>query len=169
MIIDMLKFDDFQDAKRILIVGDSGSGKTTLALKFADKLGLPVFHCDDVLYIKKFTEMRNRPEAVRMMADIYAGEHWIVEGTTRDLLESGIERADVVILITFSNIFSQYTSLIKRYLEKREGRLWDLLDLLVYVTKKRFKLTKKMRRASLLEMAMKHPKLYKENYPVSVN
>ncbi len=127
----------FADKKRILIIGDAGSGKTTLSRKVQNLLHIPAASTDDALWKKKFTEHRNRDEALALMKNIYEQESWIVEGTTRFLLEPGIRRADLIIFISFKYIFSQYAALIGRYLKYRKESWINLVGLLGHVTKKR--------------------------------
>lgn len=162
----MLKFDDFRKANKILILGDAGSGKSTLAARLAAALNLPLFQTDDALYVKKFSIHRDRQEAIKLMEDIYAKEQWIVEGTTRDLLKPGVEKADLIIYIYFESIFNQYRQLYHRHLDHKHETLINLLGLMAHVTNKRFRLTPKMRKETLLEMAQKNPNLIIEKFPI---
>lgn len=145
----MLKLDDFRKANRILILGDAGSGKSTLAIKLGHEFSLPVFHCDDILWQKKYSIMRNRGEAINLMDEVYAGDKWCVDGTTRDLLETGIKRADVAIFICFESIFKQYSTIIKRHFKDKHETLGELFKLLIYVTKNGLAYPVKTKRHSL--------------------
>lgn len=55
------------------------------------------------------------------------------------MIQRGIELADVIYLLNFSNIFSQYFYLIKRSLGRKHERIIDLFNLLKHITYKRYK------------------------------
>ena len=56
---------------KILIVGDAGRGKSTLALNISKKLGIPHYSTDDFYYEVKFTKVRNRPESITKISEIF--------------------------------------------------------------------------------------------------
>jgi len=149
---------------RILIIGDAGVGKTTVANKIGQELDLPVFSTDDVLWIKKFSEHRDRDESVEIMKKIYLEDKWIVEGTTRGLLREGLSRAEIVLFFGFRNILTQYKMLIKRHMGRKDETVWNLISLLVHITKKRF-LT---RGQVMLTMVKDHPNVLVEFFPLRV-
>jgi adenylate kinase family enzyme len=70
---------------KILIVGDAGRGKSTLAEKISKKLGIPHHSTDDFFYEVKFSKVRDRPESIEQIKEIFKKEKWIVEGTTKML------------------------------------------------------------------------------------
>ena len=152
------------DAKRILIIGDAGVGKTTIATRLSDQLDLPLYGTDDVLWLKKYTELRDRNETARAMNDIYSKDRWIVEGTTRRLLQPGVDRAEVVFYFGFRTIFQQYRNLIRRFLGRPNETTLNLLQLLWHVTKKRLS----SRTPVLLKMVQTHPRVVKGYYPINI-
>lgn len=126
---------DILNCKRILIIGDSGRGKSTFAPKLAKELSLPLHSTDDYFWKVKFTEPNDREQSVKEIEKVYAGDAWIVEGSTTHLIRPGLERADVVLNFVFRNIFEQWWSLIRR---NRDRDNEAILPHLIYVTKKRF-------------------------------
>jgi adenylate kinase family enzyme len=125
--------------KKILILGDSGRGKSTFAEKLSKKIDIPFYSTDDFFWKIKFTEMRDKQERINEVNKIYDKDQWILEGGTRHLIYRGIELADVIYFLSFSNIFAQYYYLIKRSLGRKHERVIDLFDLLKHVTYKRYK------------------------------
>jgi adenylate kinase family enzyme len=123
--------------KRILIVGDAGRGKTTLAEALAAKTGLPRHSTDDFFWKTKFTEMADPDVALAGVSEIYPRDEWIVEGSTRRLVAGGLERADVIYVLKFRNIFQQYRALVARHRKRDNERLRDILQLLVYIMRKK--------------------------------
>ncbi|MEK7463261.1 MAG: hypothetical protein AAB621_02780 [Patescibacteria group bacterium] len=127
------------NAKKILIIGESGRGKTTLSIKLSEKLKLPFQSTDDFFWKTKYSERNNIEESIEMVKQIYSADKWIVEGSTTHLIEPALEKADVIISLTFKNIAQQWLSLIKRYVSKEKNeKFGQVFGLMVYVTRKRF-------------------------------
>ncbi len=102
------------DDRRIVIVGVAGSGKTTLSIRMADRLGMPVFHLDQVAAADgdgdprhphtptdelPATEFEPRPlEHRREIAGRIAAEsRWIAEGSFLDWTDPLLDRADTIV------------------------------------------------------------------------
>ncbi len=100
-------------------MGDSCRGKTTLALKLAKKLEIPHFSTDDFFYEVKFTKKREKQESIDKIIEIYKKDKWIVEGTTRHLLEPGVDSADIIIYLEYPNVAMQWVRLIQRHIRRR--------------------------------------------------
>jgi adenylate kinase family enzyme len=128
---------------RILIVGDAGRGKSSLASKISQKLGIPHYSTDNFYYEVKFSKLRDRQESIDAISRIFQNERWIVEGTTRHLILSGLDSADIIIHLRFKNIPTQWLVLIKRYIE-RSGEVTEnlggLLKLMKHVLYKKYHL-----------------------------
>lgn len=125
--------------KKILILGDSGRGKTTLAKKLSEKFGIPFRDTDDYFWKIKYTEPANREQSIVDINKVYDTGEWVISGSTRHLVMYGIEKADVIFLLKFRNIFFQYYSIIKRSFFRSEEKLIDLWNLLTHITKKKYK------------------------------
>lgn len=125
---------------KILIVGDACRGKSTLASKISGKLGIPHHSTDDFYYEIKFSKVRNRQESIDKILEIYKNEKWIIEGTTEHLVCHGLDNADIIINLKYKNIFTQWLSLLKRYLERDNETLRGCIKLMKHVFYKRYKL-----------------------------
>ena len=143
---------------RILIVGDAGRGKSTLASKISTKLGIPHHSTDDFYYEVKFTKVRDRPESITKISEVFKTEKWIVEGTTEYLLEPGLYSADKIIYLKYRNIFTQWLSLIKRYFQRDNDTILGTLGLMRHVLYKKYGLgyRKGKRTPSILIELRKH-------------
>ncbi len=65
--------------KRIMIVGGPGSGKSTLAREVGARLGLPVFHMDQIHWQENWVE-RPLVEKIPMAKAVVAQDAWVFEG-----------------------------------------------------------------------------------------
>ena len=126
---------------KILIVGDSCRGKSTLASKISTKLGIPHHSTDDFYYEVKFTKIRDRKESIDLISKIFQGERWIIEGTTKHLIEYGLHSADIIIHLRYKNVPTQWLVLVKRYI-KRKGEVIEniggLFKLMKHVLYKKY-------------------------------
>ena len=105
--------------KKIVIIVDSGRGKTT----FAEKLGIIKHSTDDFFWEIKFTKPRDKKESVEMIEKYLDHDSWIIEGTTRHLTEKALPLADIIFYLTYSNIFSQWLTIIKRSLKRKNENI----------------------------------------------
>lgn len=112
------------NAHKVLIIGDSGRGKTTFAHNLSEKLKLPFYSTDDFFWKVKCTEPNNREESVNNITKVYSGNSWIMEGSSTHLFRPGIERADVIIILRFKNIFLQWWALIKRSRKRKKRKYY---------------------------------------------
>jgi adenylate kinase family enzyme len=142
----------FKKHNQIIIIGDAGRGKSTLALKLSNKLGIKYYSTDDFFWKKKFTQEENKEISLNKILEIYKKEKWIVEGTTRRLLEAGLERADIIIYMKHNNSLYQLWILFKRYLTRRNEGLKDVLFLMKDVFYKRYGFGDKKRKITYHKM-----------------
>ena len=124
--------------KKIIIIGDAGRGKSQLAARMSQKLDIPAYSTDDYFYEVKFSKPRDKQLSIRQIGEVYVGDKWIVEGTTKHLLDAGLESANLIIYLKYRNIFSQWLVLLKRHLKRKEEKFSELLGLMVHVFKKRY-------------------------------
>jgi len=119
-------------------MGDAGRGKSTLASRLSKKLSIP-YHCtDDYFYEIKFSKPREKQQSINEISKIYHDQKWIVEGTTHHLLESGLPFADAIIYLTHKNIVNQWICLVRRYFQRDNERLIDLLQFMRHVLYKKY-------------------------------
>lgn len=143
---------------KILIVGDASRGKSTLASNISKKLGIPHYSTDDFFYEVKFTKLRDRPESIAKISEVFKKEKWIVEGTTEYLLEPGLYSAEKIIHLKYRSIFSQWLSIIKRYFQRDNDTIVGSLKLMRHVLYKKYGLgyRKGKRTPSMLIEPRKH-------------
>jgi len=122
---------------KILIVGDACRGKSTLASKISTKLGIQNYSTDDFYYEVKFTKVRDRKESIESIKKIFQGERWLIEGTTKHLIEPGLHSADIIIHLRYKNILTQWIFLIKRYFKRDNETIGGLYKLMKHVLYKK--------------------------------
>lgn len=127
-----------QTLNKILIVGDAGRGKSTLASNISKKLGIPHYSTDDFFYEVKFTKVRDRPESINKISEVFKKDKWIVEGTTEYLLEPGLYSADMIIHLKYRNIFTQWVVIVYRYFQRDYDTLLGSLKLMRHVLYKKY-------------------------------
>ena len=125
---------------RILIVGDAGRGKSTLASKISAKLGIPHYSTDDFYYEVKFSKVRNRPESIEKIKEIFKNDKWIIEGTTKHVIDPGLHSADKIIHLRYKSILTQWIFLIKRYFQRENETIGGLYKLMRHVLYKKYHL-----------------------------
>jgi len=125
---------------KILIVGDASRGKSTLASKISEKLGIPHHSTDDFYYEVKFSKVRNRPESIEQIKEIFKNDKWIIEGTTKHLIEPGLNSADKIIHLRYKNILAQWAILLKRYFKRDNETIRGTFKLMKHVLYKKYHL-----------------------------
>lgn len=86
--------------QRVLIIGPCGAGKSTLAAQLGQKLDLPVFHMDQLNWRPGWVESTKDELRVRL-AEITAGERWLIDGTYGGTLDARLARADAVVYLDY--------------------------------------------------------------------
>ncbi|WP_327038295.1 adenylate kinase [Micromonospora maris] len=81
---------------RILVYGVHGSGKSTLAHLLAQRLGLPWYPVDDLLWEPRWVEVPVAVQRSRIEA-ICRRERWILDGAYHGWRDVPLARADLVI------------------------------------------------------------------------
>ena len=84
--------------RRWLIVGGSGSGKSTLARRMGARLSLPVIHLDRHYWNTAWTPTPN-DEFDQIVADLAAGDAWVMDGNYSRTLHLRLPRAQAVVLL----------------------------------------------------------------------
>jgi adenylate kinase family enzyme len=84
--------------RRVHILGAPGSGKSTLALRLAGSTDLPVHHLDDLARVGGGNgPLRLAAERDQLVAEIAAGDAWIVEGVHLGWTEPFLARAELIV------------------------------------------------------------------------
>jgi len=91
--------------RRIVVMGPPGSGKSTLARRVGARLGLPVFHLDQVYWRPGWVEAP--PDEFRAeVARIAALPEWVIDGNYIDTIGPRFAAADAVIYLDIGPILS---------------------------------------------------------------
>jgi len=86
--------------QRILVIGSPGAGKSTLSHELVARTGLPLFHLDKLFWLSGWIE-RDQDEGRAELAEVLAGERWIIDGNYGSTLPMRIARADTVVWLDY--------------------------------------------------------------------
>jgi adenylate kinase family enzyme len=86
--------------QRVLVIGSPGAGKSTLATELANRTGLPLIHLDQQYWRSGWVEP-SKAEWLNQVAELIAGDQWIIDGNYGGSLEQRLARADTVIDLQF--------------------------------------------------------------------
>lgn len=86
--------------QRVLVIGPCGAGKSTLASELGRRLGLPLFHMDQINWKSGWIES-SKAEISAKLRDIVDTERWLIDGTYGGTLSQRLERADTVIYLDY--------------------------------------------------------------------
>ena len=90
------------EIKKIVIMGNSGSGKSTLAVTLANRLSLPVFHLDKILW-KPNWERTPEEEFIQKHDEIIKKDAWIIDGVAyKSTYTKRFDSADAIIYLDIS-------------------------------------------------------------------
>lgn len=84
--------------QRVLIIGNGGSGKSTLARKLGRRTGLPVVHLDREFWRPGWVEPPEDEWSARV-AELTAGERWIMDGNFGSTMAQRFAAADTVVFL----------------------------------------------------------------------
>ncbi len=82
--------------QRVLVIGISGAGKSTFARALAPRLGLPLIHLDKEFWRPGWI-VTPRSQWWARVAELAAGERWLMEGNYASSLHLRLPRADTVL------------------------------------------------------------------------
>lgn len=86
--------------QRVLIIGPCGAGKSTLARALGPKLGLPVFHMDQLNWKPGWIES-SKDEIREKLSAITATDRWLIDGTYGGTLDARLQWADLVLYLDY--------------------------------------------------------------------
>jgi adenylate kinase family enzyme len=84
-----------------MIVGPGGAGKSWLAKRIAERTGLPLIHLDREYWRPGWIETP-KPAWKARVAEIVAGERWVMDGNYGGTLALRMTRADTIIFLDVS-------------------------------------------------------------------
>lgn len=89
--------------QRVLVIGISGAGKSTFARKLAPLVGLPLIHLDKEFW-RPGWRLTPRVEWWERVAELAAGERWLMEGNYANSLHLRLPRADTVLWFDYPTV-----------------------------------------------------------------
>lgn len=105
---------------KIHITGSVGSGKTTLAKKLSEKLSIPYYEIDNIIFERHPSGdiRRSDTEIITILEKIIYTEMWILEGTcTKDWITKSFNKADHIILLDIPYL-TRLKRIIFRYIKQ---------------------------------------------------
>jgi len=85
--------------KRITIIGNAGAGKSTLAVKLGERLAIPVYHLDKLLWKEGWVRTPEE-EFVAKHQEILQKEEWIIDGVAyKSTYDARFTQAEVILLL----------------------------------------------------------------------
>ena len=84
--------------KRVLVIGCPGAGKSTFARWLRDATGLPLYYLDRIWHRPDKTNIP-REEFDARVAELTAGDRWIIDGNYLRTLEPRLARCDTVFFL----------------------------------------------------------------------
>jgi adenylate kinase family enzyme len=108
--------------KKILIIGTSASGKTTFAKKLKEKLNLPLYYMDEIIWKPNWVYVGDQ-ETSSEIKEIINKDNWILEGwifTTKEVTQKVFDKSDIIIYIN-NNSFISCFRYVKRFLKHRKN------------------------------------------------
>jgi len=111
--------------RRISVVGNPGAGKSTVARELARNLGVPFVELDGIFHQRGWAPLA-ADEFRRRVAEVIAGDAWVIDGNYSDVRPLVWARADTVIWIDLPRIIVM-RRLIWRTLRRAAFRveLWN--------------------------------------------
>ena len=84
--------------RRVVVLGSGGAGKSTLARQLGEVLGLPVIHLDREHWRPGWVETP-RDEWAERVAELVAGDSWVIDGNYGGTIESRLRACDTAIFL----------------------------------------------------------------------
>ncbi|MFN8771079.1 MAG: hypothetical protein ACK5WP_09485 [Neisseriaceae bacterium] len=106
---------------KILVIGSPGSGKTTFTIKISKYLGLPVFHLDDLYWLKGWSRPSEK-EWLEKLNQLVNNNNWIIDGNYYNSLDIRFGQADYVIYLDYPITLCLFRA-FKRTLNRRLFKL----------------------------------------------
>jgi adenylate kinase family enzyme len=109
-------------ANKIHIIGSVGSGKSTLARHLSEKLSIPYYELDNMVWRRtEDGDIRNSIETRdSLLNDTIASDKWIIEGVHYTWTTQGFEHAELIIYLDTPTWKRNYR-ILKRFIVQKLG------------------------------------------------
>jgi len=108
--------------QKIYIIGPVGSGKTTFATRLSNKLNIPMYELDTVVWDDASGNVkRTKDEINTLFENIICRDSWIIEDVGREKFVRGVKDADIVYYINLRP-FIIYKRCILRWVKQILGK-----------------------------------------------
>lgn len=113
--------------KRVSIIGSPGAGKSTFSRALSKKTGIPLLHLD-YYYHQKGTDYENNKQTwLDKVAELTAGDTWIIEGNYGSSYAQRIPKSDTLIFMDMPSWLSIW-SVLKRRFQFRNKKRTEMPD-----------------------------------------
>jgi adenylate kinase family enzyme len=103
---------------RIYILGTCGSGKSFLGELLSQKLNLPFYDSDDIMFVKKFTKSRSKRKRKELMDKIAKRKKWIIDARGSDWSIDPMKKSDLIIWLQ-THFIKRSWRILKRYFNRK--------------------------------------------------
>lgn len=110
--------------QKIIIIGSPGTGKSTLAKLLAGKLGLPLYHLDQ-LYWQENWQTVSSEEFIKVQEAIFQQDRWMIDGNYLSTMELRLIQADTVIFLDYPSHLA-VGGILKRYITRHHKARSDM-------------------------------------------
>lgn len=115
---------NFENIKKISLIGGPSTGKSTLAENMGRKLHLPIIHMDGINYEPGWIQV-DKEKRDTIIRNYIENPEWIMEGTYTSTLKERLEKSDLVIFLDYST-FIKMKGIFQRTIEYRGKERKDI-------------------------------------------
>ena len=112
---------DFNQYKRILLIGCPGSGKSTLAKRIGEVTNLPVIHLDTIYWLPHW-ERRSKEEFDSLLLEELRKDKWIIDGNYNRTLDLRISYCDLIIYLDIPRRVCLWSVIKRRFKYANKSR-----------------------------------------------
>lgn len=107
--------------KKVAIIGSGGAGKSTLARQLSEKIGIPVYHLDAILWKPNWV-MTSKTEQRMIQNELITRESWIIDGNYGSTLDIRLNAADTIIYLDLPRTVCLYRAIKRRFQYRNRTR-----------------------------------------------
>lgn len=109
-----------------MIIGSGGAGKSTFARSLGEKLTIPVYHLDQLLWEPNWVNVPDEKEQ-KIQHNLVQKDKWIIDGNYGSTIDIRLKAADVVIFLDLSRFLCIYR-VLKRNIKYRNQSRPDMRE-----------------------------------------